>query len=315
MTDIRVSYCATNLNTRSTLTASLASIEALARLVEGSFEVVVADGPSDPEVRALLATWAAEQPHRILVRHDRRNRGYGRRVAFEASRGELIVPFDTSIAYASVYGTILALYERLATDRMLFSELCALRRSTIEAVGGWRDLVGGEDVDLYAPVMERFGLLAYPIGDPTSQARVLGTFARQMRYAHGSRPRGLYRMFTVQRDQAIGANYRVADMMAFNTAKPLATRVAARLWFTGAVAAAALSPIPRRRVGGTNNYLFVRERTIESMLRGDYSDLGWPEGPPPRLPLTKDEVGYLMLRSQLGRDAFRQHPELFPEKR
>ncbi len=314
MTDVLASFCATNLDTRSTLTESLSSVERIAQGSGGPFEVVVADGPSAPEVRSILAHWESSAPHHILIRHDRRNRGYGRRRAFEVSSGNYIVPFDTSIVYGRTYADLLERYFHLATERMLFSEICALRRNTVENVGGWRDLVGGEDVDLYAPVAERYGLLAYPTGEPHSQSRVLTSFERQMRYAHGSRLRRLHRMFLTQRDQIIGGNYRVADLMDFNRTKPLGVRVGGRLWFTGASAAAALSPIPRRKVDAMNNYLYVRELTIDSMVRGDFAELGWTGGPPPRLPLTTDEKLYLSRRSAVWRTAFHAHPELFPDK-
>jgi glycosyltransferase involved in cell wall biosynthesis len=315
MSGVRASFCATNLNTRSTLTESLSSIERIGQGVGGPFEVVVADGPSEPETRAILDRWGSAASHHVVVRHGLRNRGYGRRQAFEASSGTYIVPFDTSIVYEPTYATLLERYLRLATERMLFSEVCALKRDTVEAVGGWRDLIGGEDVDVYGPVAERYGLLAYPTGEPHSQSRVMSSFERQMRYAHGSRLRRLYRMFLTQRDQIIGGNYRIADLMDFNRAKPLGVRAGARLWFTAASVAAACGPIPRRKVDGMNNYLFVRELTIDSMVRGDFAQLGWTGGPPPRLPLTADEKRYLSLRSEIWRIASHDHPELFPDKR
>lgn len=315
MTAPTISFCATNLETRDTLARSLESIAEIGRAIKVPFEVVVADGPSGPEVRAILDAWSAAGPGRTVVRHDRRNRGYGRREAFEASSGEWIVPFDTSIVYGPILGQMLAHYYQCAGDRMLFSELCALHRPTVDAVGGWRDLIGGEDVDLYAPVVEKFGLIAYPIGDPGSQSRVLSSFTRQMRYAHGSRLRRLYRMFLTQRDQIIGANYRVADLMAFNRAKPLGVRAGARLWFTGASVAAALSPIPRRRVDSMNNYLYFRERTIESLRRRDFEALMWPGAPPPLLPLTADEMLYLSAKSAQWALAQHEIPSYFVEKR
>lgn len=309
-----VSFCATNLETASTLPHSLESIETIGQRWGEPFEVIVADGPSSPDVQAWLAQWEAAGPNRIVVRHTERKRGYGRRRAFEASHGDIIVPFDTSIVYAPSYASLLAAYSRMGTERMLFSEICALRRSTIMAVGGWRDLIGGEDLDLYAPVVERFGLIAYPTGDPTTQSRVLSSFARQMRYAKGSKLRRVYRMFQTQRDQIIGANYRVSDLMAFNRAKPVGVRAGARLWFTAASAAAALSPLPRRKVDGTNNYRYFREQMIDSLLRRDYAALGWSEGPRPRLPLTRDEMLYLDQTSECWRRARRANPELFVEK-
>lgn len=313
-TAVQVSFCATNLQTLSTLPQSLESIERIGRFTATPFEIVVADGPSDPAVQRLLAEWSAEGTDRIIVRHTRRSRGYGRQRAFEASSGRYIVPFDTSIAYNELCGALLARYLGLNSDRMLFSELCALSRASVISVGGWRDLIGGEDVDVYAPVAERFGVIAYPTGDPGSQSRVLSSFGRQMRYAHGSRVRRLYRMLLTQRDQILGANFRVSDLMEFNRRKPLGVRCGAWLWFSAAATLAAVSRVPRRKVDAKNNYLYFREQTVLSILRGDYRELRWAEGPPPQLPLTPDEMDYLRARSKVWGEAARSHPELFPEK-
>ena len=296
-----VSFCATNLNTGDRIAASLDSVVGLGRMIGRPFEVVVADGPTTDGARALLETRAAAGTELRLVRHTARNRGYGRRLAFEASSGRVIVPFDTSIAYDPSYGGLLARYVGSATESMLFSEICALRRSTIEAVGGWRDLVGGEDLDLYGRIIERFGVVAWPTAHVESQSHALGAYARQMRYVSGSRIARWRRILTVQRDQIIGANYSVADLMAFNAAKPLGRRVAYRLFFTAAAARARLSPLRPFRFP-RNNYLILREETLRSMLEGRERSLGW-DGPPPRLLLTDDELVYLRRRSRLWAEA------------
>lgn len=314
MTDIQVSFCATNLDTAGTLESSLASIEVLGTATGRSFETVVADGPSAASAREILSRWEAGGPHRRVVRHGQRNRGLGRRLAFEASLGSWIVPFDTSIVYPARFGSLLRSYLDLQTDRMLFSEICALSRQSIVQVGGWRDLIGAEDLDLYAPVAAKFGVIAYPVGEPTAQSKVMGQYAREMRYTRGGRFHRLFRMFLIQRDKVIGANYHVSDLMAFNTAKPLGFRFAVRLWFAGAIVGAAFSPIPRRSVGSVNNYLYLRNQVIESMLRGDYRAMLGAGSTPPRLPLTGDEMRYLALRSEPWQRAQRQAPELFVPK-
>lgn len=292
---VEVSFCATNLNTRDRLGPSLDSVFGLGAILGRPFEVVVAEGPSTDGARALLETRAAADRRLRLVFHGERNRGYGRRTAFEASRGKLIVPFDTSLVYAPRYGELLARYCALATDAMLFSEICALRRSTIEAVGGWRDLTGGEDVDLYARVIQRYGVIAYPTAGRESQSRDLGSFERQMRYVKGSRLARGRRILLVVRDQIIGANYTVADLMAFNAAKPIGRRILYRLFFSVAALRARASRLKPFRYD-RNNYLILREETLRSLLEGRESRLGWA-GPPPCLLLTDDEIGYLAARS------------------
>jgi hypothetical protein len=211
------------------------------------------------------------------------------------------VPFDTSLAYDAPYGDLLRRYLALSTESMLFSEICALRRSTITAVGGWRGLVGGEDVDLYARVIERFGLLAFPTPRRESQSEGLSSYRRQMRYVRGSRLRRARRIYEVQRDQIIGANYRVRDLMDFNRGKPWSRRLAYRAFFTMAAIGARLSPVKPSNFD-RNNYLILREATFRSMLEGRHASLAWPE-PGPTLLLSADEVGYLEARSSVWRTA------------
>jgi glycosyltransferase involved in cell wall biosynthesis len=295
-----VSFCATNLNTVDRLPASLASIERLGTALGEPFEIVVADGPSDDGARGLLEVRARSDPRFRLVTHSERNRGYGRRRAFEASQASTIVPFDTSLAYDAWYGGLLRGYRRLSTDRMLFSEICALSRRSIEGVGGWRDLIGGEDIDLYSRVILKFGVIAYPTATPTSQSVRLGAVDRQLRYVRGSRWRRFRRIYTVQRDQIIGANYRVSDLMGFNAAKPAATRLGLWLFFVACAMGARLRGIPPSRAG-SNNYLVFREAVLRSMRAGEYRELGW-DGPPPRLLLSDDEIRYLSASSALWRE-------------
>ena len=313
--DPEVSFCATNLNTGATLTESLESVERLGQAIGRPFEIVVADGPSEPEIRRRLVEWQRAAAGRVLTTQDARNRGKGRRLAFEASRGRWIVPFDTSIVYAPLFGGILRAFFEAAEDRFLFSEICAIPRAAVVEAGGWRDLVGGEDVDLYAPIVARQGILAYPTGDSSSQSANLGSYARQMRYAGRSRLRRVVRMLQTQRDQMIGANYRVADLMAFNRRKSGSFRAMAYGWFVTARILAAFRRIPRRSVPGRNNYLYLREQMILSMERGDFRRLGGAPGPPARLPLTEDERTYLDRRSELWRRVSAEHPDWFPVKR
>jgi hypothetical protein len=294
-----LSFCATNLNTRDRLEPSLSSIAALGGAVEGSYEIVVAEGPSDDGATEWLAAESGRNPRLHVVRHSARNRGYGRRRAFEASHGRWIVPFDTSLLYGVEYGRILARFAGFGSSKMLFSEICALPRATVEAAGGWRDLVGGEDVDLYARVISQFGVLAYPTGAPTSQSATLDSYSRQMRYVRGGRFARVRRMYAVQRDQMIASHATIGDLMAFNRMKPLRARLARRAFFTLAAVGAGLSAI--RPVDlGTNNYLLVREGLFASLLAGDWKPLA-PGGPPPRLPLTDDEFAFLEARSHFYR--------------
>lgn len=288
---VQVSFCATNLNTMSVLPASLDSVDRLGQLLGTSYEVVVTDGPSKDGARGFLEERARSDPRLRWLPQSERSRGRGRRLAFEASSGTTIVPFDTSLVYAPFYGEVLRRYLSLSDDRMLFSEICALRRRTIEATGGWRDLIGGEDVDLYARVSSRFGVIAYPTALPDSQSRSMSSFARQMRYAPGSKLAQFRRIYAVQRDQMIGANFRVRDLLGFHRRKTAGRRFVLGGFYTLVALGAAFRPIPRI-VLERNNYLYFREALLRSMARAEWRALGL-SGPKPQLLLTDDEIDYL----------------------
>ena len=299
-----VSFTATNLNTFDRLPSSLDSIRALGEAVGGSYEIVVADGPSDDGATEWLAHQASVDPRLHVVSTPERNRGRGRREAFEASVGRTIVPFDTSLAYDAAYGPILARFLALRSPKMLFSEICGLPRSAIEAVGGWRDLIGGEDVDLYARVIARFGVIAYPTGHAASQSAKLGSYARQMRYVRGGRVARFRRIYAVQRDQIIGSHATVSDLLAFNRSRPALRRAALAGFFALAALGAKLSSIGPAELG-KNNYVIVREGLFQSILAEEWRAVA-PQGPPPQLPLTEDETDFLSVRSsvfQTRRDA------------
>lgn len=295
-----VSFTATNLNTLDKLPSSLASIRGFAAAIARPYEVVIADGPSEDGASEWLDRESGQDPRLRVVRIAERNRGKGRRVAFEASRGRIIVPFDTSLAYDPSYGAILERYVSLGVPKMLFSEICAFPRAAVEAVGGWRDLIGGEDVDLYARLIVRIGVLAYPTGVRSSQSATLGSYARQMRYVRRGRFARLRRIYAVQRDQLIASHATVADLMAFNARKPIGARAARRVFFTLAALGARFSPLSPVDLG-RNNYLIVREGLFESLLSMEWKPFT-PSGSPPQLPLTEDEFTFLEARSSVYRE-------------
>ena len=309
---VQVSFCATNLNTVDRLPASLASIERLGQIIGVPYEVVVTDGPSDDGARKILEEKLLSDPRFRLVRQAERNRGRGRRLAFEVSSGTTIVPFDTSITYAPMYASLLARYLALRTDRMLFSEICALSRRSIEATGGWRDLIGGEDVDLYARVAERFGVLAYPTALPDSQSRRLRASERQWRYVRGGRLSRYWRVFEVQRDQIIGANIRVRDKMGINRRKSRLRRAGLWAFFVTAYVASRFRRL-RPFLFSKNGYLLFRERLLASLLDREYRELGW-DGPEPRLLLTDDEMVYLERASDRWKEFLSATPAIVGRK-
>lgn len=297
---MRLSFCATNLNTADKLAASIASVDALGNLIGRPYEIVVADGPSTDGATEKLAALAKTIPRFRHVRHAERNRGFGRRLAFEQSSGDIIVPFDTSIVYDPTLAELLRRYLNLGTGKMLFSEIVALPRSAILDAGSWRDLIGGEDIDLYARVVLRAGLIAYPLALPTSQSERLSSYQRQMRYIRASRMARLRRIYAVQRDQKIGLNATVHDLLLFNGRKPLLRRAALAVFFALTTIGGRFRGIPPVRLPGGNNYLIVRGAILRSLVAREFDAVGWPDHPA-RLLLTEDEIFYLSHASEESR--------------
>ena len=185
-----LSFCATNLNTRDRLEASLASVAALGSTVDGSYEVVIAEGPSDDGATEWLTTESggtrgsgssATRPATAGTGGGSPTRRAGASGSCRSTRASCT---------GSSTGHLLARFAAFGSTKMLFSEICALPRAAVDAAGGWRDLVGGEDVDLYARVISEAGVVAYPTGAPKSQSATLGSYARQMRYVRGAGSRG-----------------------------------------------------------------------------------------------------------------------------
>jgi hypothetical protein len=113
-----------------------------------------------------------------------------------------------------------------------------------------------------------------------------------MRYVRSGRIGRLRRIFAVQRDQLIGQNFRVHDLMLFNARKPLPRRLLLWGFFVLVAIAARFRGLMPVQLTGGNNYVIVRNAILQSLIDRDAARrLGWSQ--PVRLLLTEDELFYL----------------------
>ena len=186
----------------------------LPRLVEvvgettfrADYEVVVVDAASSDDSLEVLARFQRAFGN-VVVHSEPCSRGRGRQLAFERSRGRHVAVLDSDTLVRPEYGPFLRGYLSVAARRpsavVAYEEIdgrhanmtCTFApRDVIASVGGWRDLWGAEDVDLWVRLIRRGQLeflpacladdLDYvlrPSAPPTDDLRT----ARERRYATG----------------------------------------------------------------------------------------------------------------------------------
>ncbi len=169
-----ISLCSTNYNTNR---VALRSLESVLRHSDGlDREVVIVDNFSTDGSYEALSTYRGSAPLRLLRCHC--SRGLGRQLAFQRSSGEYIVTFDLDTIYNSNWGQLV----RWAVANQLSFELEAVLcqifpRSVIEQVGGWRDLLSWEDLDLSIRLAAKGLYRDYPLVCGDNQKRRLTTNA------------------------------------------------------------------------------------------------------------------------------------------
>lgn len=141
------SICITHLNNAPTLRRSLESI--LNQIDEG-FEIVVVDQGSTDGSWQMLQEYEKAGVIK-LHRQPIRNRGLGRELAFEKSRGEYIISnVDLDDVFLPKFAEFVSLYRERCDGVHLWNLTGAsiIPRSLVLRLGGWRDLNYGEDLDL-----------------------------------------------------------------------------------------------------------------------------------------------------------------------
>lgn len=141
---VKYSICITNYNMKDTIRRSMESVLAQ---IDSDIEVVVCDNCSDDGSREVLEEYARNGSINLIVEPS--SRGKGRQIAFENSKGDYIISgIDTDDVFKPTLRDILKLYHDKHEGYMLsFKTIHIIPRQLVRAVGGWRDLQWGEDVD------------------------------------------------------------------------------------------------------------------------------------------------------------------------
>ncbi len=154
---VKYSICITHYNMRDTLPAFLDSV---LPQIDSDFEIVVCDSCSDDGSREILEGYQQEGKIKLIVQKS--SRGRGRQIAFENSTGDYIISgLDADDVIKPTLKDVLAVYHSKHEGYALsFGTIHFLPRTLVEAVGGWRDLQWGEDVDFCSRV-EALGMIHY----------------------------------------------------------------------------------------------------------------------------------------------------------
>lgn len=236
----KVSFVLTNLNGARRLERTLP------RLVEvvgpatfrGAYELVVVDaGSSDDSLRVLDEFGRAHG--NVVVHSEPCSRGRGRELAFERSRGEHIAVLDSDTFVRSYYGTFLQGYLEVAardsSGVIAYEEMDGRRanmtctfypRELLSSVGGWRDLWGAEDIDLWVRLVRanRLNFLPACLADdldhvlnPTVPTPEDHRTVRERRYAQGI---GFYRRWIRQtHGRYVGFAYSLPEKLRYEFAR------------------------------------------------------------------------------------------------
>lgn len=113
---MKYSLLTTNYNKADTLEKSLDSLRNVMNRLDGPAELVVVDGESTDGSIDLLESYSANHDNiRVIV--EASNLGEGRRLAFEAAHGEIVIQHvDTDVWYDSSVVDAVSLFEELATE-------------------------------------------------------------------------------------------------------------------------------------------------------------------------------------------------------
>jgi glycosyltransferase involved in cell wall biosynthesis len=197
----KYSICVTHFNNVRTVEPSLHSI---LDQVDERFEIVVVDQDSTDGSLEILEQLALEGA--IMLFHQKvRNRGLGRNLAYEMSKGEFVIAqIDMDDAYEPVLGALVSAYENRMLGRVLRivndqkrGAVTIAPRSFLDKIGGWPDLNYVEDRWIWGCALERgiYSWARFPFYSKITQSREKRGFFKRVG-----------RVFGIQRDRIrIGA--------------------------------------------------------------------------------------------------------------
>jgi glycosyltransferase involved in cell wall biosynthesis len=151
--------------------------------IDEDFEVVVVDSKSNDGSAEVLKRY--EREGKIKLIEQRCSRGKGRQIAFEESKGEVVISnLDTDEVYAPGLRSLLEIYDKLPDNSVLLAiskvtkgergrqNITIGTKRFLQEIGGWRDINYLEDWDLWRRAAERnrFSVVVFPLvtGDDPS---------------------------------------------------------------------------------------------------------------------------------------------------
>jgi glycosyltransferase involved in cell wall biosynthesis len=155
-----VSLSTTNYNTAPVTTRSLESV--LEHMPHVPYEIVCTDNFSDDGSFEVLEQFRG-RGYPIRLRRVRCGRGVGRQIAFEETRGDIIVTFDLDTVYNEEWGRLFEWYIANRPPYALIATYSGFYpRPALDAVEGWRDFQYWEDVDLWIRLATKGLWRTYP---------------------------------------------------------------------------------------------------------------------------------------------------------
>jgi len=178
-------------NDAETLRQSLESVLELSKY--RNIEVIVTDNESEDGSQQVLQEFGSKGAIKVIER--RCNRGAGRQLAFQASKGEYVLSHMDcdDVFLANGIDTLITRYHSDFEGKALMtkkkdsaeaSNITIAPRAILEQIGGWRPLNWGEDWDLWARLANigLYRFFPYPaVNPPHSNIKV-----RTDRYAGSS---------------------------------------------------------------------------------------------------------------------------------
>jgi glycosyltransferase involved in cell wall biosynthesis len=176
-TSPKFSVCITHFNNALTVERSLHSI---LDQVDERFEIVVVDQDSTDGSLEIIERLARDGAVRLF--HQKvRNRGLGRNLAYEMSKGEyLIAQIDMDDSYEPVLADLVSAYENRLPGRVLRvvnnqkrGAVTIAPKSFLDEIGGWPDLNYVEDRWVWGRALEHgiYSWARYPFYSKITQSR------------------------------------------------------------------------------------------------------------------------------------------------
>jgi glycosyltransferase involved in cell wall biosynthesis len=158
-------------------------------------EIVIVDNMSDDGSQNLLKEY--HESGIIKLIRSKCSRGLGRQLAFQNSSGRYIISnVDTDDIYRGSFRELLSFYRLKCEGKVMAAissrgdwvqNVTVSTRSTIEQVGGWRDLQYAEDWDLWSRAAKagKYAWSVFPIAERHSHRMSMGGLVQRLRYRYG----------------------------------------------------------------------------------------------------------------------------------